>query len=339
DKVKITGFDRGQTPKEITFNCRESGSTLRFFIPMGILFAQKSEFTGSKVLMTRPQSIYEDLCAKEGITFERQENKILIDTKGKTLQAGTYELAGNISSQFITGLLFVLPLLEGDSTIKLLPPVESRPYINLTLQAMSDFGVKAEWADQNTLKIKGGQKYQAREIAVEGDYSNAAFLDVFNTLGGKVEVQGLYDHSLQGDKVYKQMFEQLVGGCPTLDISDCPDLGPVLFVVAATHNGGTFNGTKRLAIKESDRGKIMCEELAKFGIQSSRSENQIVIKSGRLEAPKGKLKGYNDHRIVMALSSLLTLTGGKVDDAHAVKKSFPGYFQLIKNLGIQVERV
>lgn len=339
DKVKITGFDRGQTPKEITFNCRESGSTLRFFIPMGILFAQKSEFTGSKVLMTRPQSIYEDLCAKEGITFERQENKILIDTKGKTLQAGTYELAGNISSQFITGLLFVLPLLEGDSIIKLLPPVESRPYINLTLQAMSDFGVKAEWADQNTLKIKGGQKYQAREIAVEGDYSNAAFLEVFNTLGGKVEVQGLYDHSLQGDKVYKQMFEQLVGGCPTLDISDCPDLGPVLFVVAASHNGATFNGTKRLAIKESDRGKIMCEELAKFGIQSSRSENQIVIKSGRLEAPKSLLKGYNDHRIVMALSSLLTVTGGKVDDAHAVKKSFPGYFELIKNLGIQVERV
>ena len=332
------GEEGGQTPKEITFNCRESGSTLRFFIPMGILFAQKSEFTGSKVLMTRPQSIYEDLCKKEAIKFERQENKILIDTNGKKLHSGIYELAGNISSQFITGLLFILPLLQGDSTIKLLPPVESRPYINLTLQAMSDFGVKAEWLDQNTLSIKGGQKYQAREIAVEGDYSNAAFLEVFNTLGGKVQVQGLNDQSLQGDKVYKQMFEQLVVGCPTLDISDCPDLGPVLFVVAATHNGATFNGTKRLAIKESDRGKIMCEELAKFGIQSSRSENQIVIKGGRLEAPKGKLKGCNDHRIVMALSTLLTVTGGKVDDAHAVKKSFPGYFELIKKLGIQVER-
>ena len=342
DKVSITGIGnenmRGQTPNELFLNCRESGSTLRFFIPLAIQFASKTELSGSKVLMTRPQTIYEDLCAKTGISFDRKENKIIINTNGKKFTGGTYELAGNISSQFITGLLFVLPLLENDSQIKLIPPVESRPYINLTLQAMSDFGVKAEWKDENTLFVKGGQTYKAREIAVEGDYSNAAFLDVFNTLGGKVSVEGLYDHSLQGDRVYKEMFAQLEKGCPTLDISDCPDLGPVLFVVAATHNGGIFKGTKRLAIKESDRGKIMCEELAKFGIKTERSENQIVIKGGKIFTPKGRVKGYNDHRIVMALSTLLSITGGVVDDAHAVQKSFPSYFDVIKKLGINVER-
>ncbi|MCR4742916.1 MAG: AAA family ATPase [Treponema sp.] len=357
DWVKISGFAAkhgGQTPKipggqtpqhpmgtdpsALIFNCRESGSTLRFFIPMGIYFSQISEFYGAPVLMTRPQSIYEDLCAKNGISFERQGEKIVINTKGNNFSSGTYEVAGNISSQFITGLLFILPLLQGDSQIKLLPPVESRPYIDLTIQAMADFGVEVNWKDESTLEIKGNQKYKAKNIAVEGDYSNAAFLDVFNGLGGDVKVQGLYDHSLQGDRVYKEMFEQLTKTCPTLDISDCPDLGPILFVFAATHNGGIFTGTKRLAIKESNRGKIMCDELKKFGVESNYSENQIEIKKNQIHAPDQIIHGYNDHRIVMALSTLLTKTGGKIDDAHAVEKSFPSYFEVIKSLGIKIEK-
>lgn len=360
DWVKILGFggkQGGQTSKNnkniegtdlshtegtdlshLIFNCRESGSTLRFFIPMGIYFSQISEFYGAPVLMTRPQSIYEDLCANNGITFERNAEKIIINTNGNSLKPGTYEIAGNISSQFITGLLFILPLLKENSQIKLLPPVESRPYIDLTIQAMADFGVEVKWKDESTLQIKGNQKYKAKNIAVEGDYSNSAFLDVFNTLGGDVKVQGLNNHSLQGDRVYKEMFEQLKKGCPTLDISDCPDLGPILFVVAATHNGGIFTGTKRLAIKESNRGKIMCEELAKFGVQSNYSENQIEILKSQLHAPSQILHGHNDHRIVMALSTLLTQTGGKIDDAHAVQKSFPSYFEVIKSLGIEIKR-
>ena len=305
---------------------------------MGIYFSQISEFYGAPVLMTRPQSIYEDLCANNGITFERNAEKIIINTNGNSLKPGTYEIAGNISSQFITGLLFILPLLKENSQIKLLPPVESRPYIDLTIQAMADFGVEVKWKDESTLQIKGNQKYKAKNIAVEGDYSNSAFLDVFNTLGGDVKVQGLNNHSLQGDRVYKEMFEQLKKGCPTLDISDCPDLGPILFVVAATHNGGIFTGKKRLAIKESNRGKIMCEELAKFGVQSNYSENQIEILKSQLHAPSQILHGHNDHRIVMALSTLLTQTGGKIDDAHAVQKSFPSYFEVIKSLGIEIKR-
>ena len=335
--VKIKGA-AGMAGSAAVFNCRESGSTLRFFIPMAIQFCDSAVFNGSKTLISRPQSIYEELCKSNRIDFERSEEKISINTNGAKLKAGTYTLEGNISSQFITGLLFVLPLLDGDSQISLIPPVESRPYIDLTLQAMADFGVKAEWKNETTLAIAGNQKYQARKIAVEGDYSNAAFLDVFNFLGGDVKVNGLYDHSLQGDRVYRQMFKALAQGCPTLDISDCPDLGPVLFALAALLNGGTFNGTKRLAIKESDRGKIMCEELAKFGVKTQQSENQIIVKKGILTSPSQKLLGHNDHRIVMALATMLTVTGGIITDAHAVKKSFPGYFDVIKSLGIDVTR-
>ena len=337
DKVTVTGGHL-KLNDGAQFDCRESGSTLRFFIPMAMAFGTagtKATFKGSEVLMTRPQSVYEEMCAEKGISFERANGKISV---GSGLTSGIYKLAGNISSQFITGLLFVLPLMQGDSEIQLIPPVESRPYIDLTLQAMHDFGVKVEWKDENTLTVPGGQTYKAREIAVEGDYSNAAFLDVFNTLNGKVEVGGLYDNSLQGDRVYKQMFTELVKGCPTLDISDCPDLGPILFVTAALHNGGVFNGTKRLAIKESDRGKIMCEELAKFGVASTQSENQIVIKSGVVHTPAEIVHGHNDHRIVMSLSTMLSVTGGTVDDAHAVRKSYPGYFNDMKKLGIKVKR-
>ena len=359
DSVKISGTKNVVLDSKTCFDCRESGSTLRFFIPMGMNFSKPGEkitFTGSKVLMTRPLSIYENLCEKSGILFEKKQTenggkleisrknlKKSVENDKKTcefgLKPGIFEIPGDISSQFITGLLFVLPLLEGDSEIKLTGSVESRSYINLTIQAMRDFEVKVEWKDETTLFVKGNQKYIAKNVAVEGDYSNAAFLDVFNFIGGNVQVLGLNEDSLQGDKVYKTMFESLKNGCPVLNICDCPDLGPILFVVAAFHNGATFTGTKRLAIKESNRGKIMCEELAKFGVKSEYSENQIVIKKSKICEPKEMLLGYNDHRIVMALSTLLCVTGGKINDAHAVSKSYPGYFDDISSLGVKVERL
>lgn len=350
NSVKIFGCE----PKKIAFknetifNCRESGNTLRFFIPIALAFSKKSQkiiFTGGKVLMTRPLSVYEDLCKKSNIAFERknEENcgKIEISRNADAefgLNPGKFEIPGGITSQFITGLLFVLPLLDGDSEIELIPPIESRSYINLTIQAMEEFGVKAEWKNDETLFVKGNQTYKARQATVEGDYSNAAFLDAFNYFGGNVNVQGLNEKSLQGDKVYKEMFEQLKNGAPTLNISDCTDLAPILFVTAAAHNGAIFTGTRRLALKESDRGKIMCEQLAKFGVKTEYSENRIAIKKGKINAPTEILQGYNDHRIVMALSTLLSTTGGKIDDAHAVNKTFPKYFEEISKLGIKVKK-
>lgn len=316
------------------FDCNESGSTLRFFIPLALLNPSRARFLGSEVLMTRPMTVYEDICKIQGIKFERKDGGIEVEGK---LKSADFEVPGNISSQFITGLLFTLPLLEGDSTITLTESVESKPYIDMTLQVQKEFGIKAEWTAENVLSIPGSQKYVATEGAVEGDYSNAAFFEALNVLGGDVEVSGLREDSLQGDKVYLPYFKELSKGFATIDITDCPDLGPILFVVAAAMHGGEFTGTKRLKIKESNRGAVMCEELAKFGIKTLQEENRIIIYEGAPVQPKEVVCGHNDHRIVMSMSTLLATTGGKIEGVGAVKKSLPDYFRRIKALGIDFE--
>ena len=315
------------------FNCNESGSTLRFFIPLAMLSGSKSFFIGSDVLMTRPLSVYEDICRKQNILLEHK-NGIAIEG---TLKADDFVIPGNISSQFITGLLFALPLLDKDSTITLTESVESRPYINMTLQVQKEFGIKAEWRGENKLYIPGNQKYGAADTFVEGDYSNAAFFEALNTLGGDIEIEGLKPDSLQGDKIYLQYFEELKKGFASLDISDCPDLGPVLFTLAAALHGGEFTGTKRLKIKESNRGQVMCEELAKFGVKTQQEENRIIIYAGELHRPEEKICGHNDHRIVMSMAVLLTITGGEIVGTEAVRKSLPDFFERIRKLGIDFQ--
>lgn len=315
------------------FNCNESGSTLRFFIPLAMLSGSKSFFIGSDVLMTRPLSVYEDICRKQNILLEHK-NGIAIEGK---LKADDFVIPGNISSQFITGLLFALPLLDKDSTITLTESVESRPYINMTLQVQKEFGIKAEWRGEKKLYIPGNQKYRATDTFVEGDYSNAAFFEALNTLGGDIEIEGLKPDSLQGDKIYLQYFEELKKGFASLDISDCPDLGPVLFTLAAALHGGEFTGTKRLKIKESNRGQVMCEELAKFGVKTLQEENRIIIYGGELHRPEKKICGHNDHRIVMSMAVLLTITGGEIVGTEAVRKSLPDFFERIRKLGIDFQ--
>lgn len=242
DCYNISGINDIKNMPATEFRCRESGSTLRFFIPISILSDSEKTFYGSKTLLTRPLSVYEEICEKQGISFYKDEDCVKV--KG-ALKPGVFEVKGNISSQFISGLLFTLPLLDGDSEIRLIPPVDSRSYIDLTLMALSKFGVKVTWKDETTLYIQGNQTYSKTDIRVEGDYSNAAFLDAFNYIGGEVEVKGLDKDSLQGDRVYKEHFEALAKENATIDISDCPDLGPVLFTVAAVHHGGVFTGTRR----------------------------------------------------------------------------------------------
>lgn len=316
------------------FNCNESGSTLRFFIPLAMLSEKKAVFFGSKVLMTRPLSVYEEICKNQKIKLEHKEDELQLQGK---LKSGNFEIPGDISSQFITGLLFALPFLNGDSRIILTNSIESKPYINMTLQIQNEFGIKTKWENENTLLILGNQTYKKQNATVEGDYSNAAFLDVFNFLGGNVQVQGLKKDSLQGDKIYQEYFEKLKNGFATLDISDCPDLGPILFVLASTNFGGEFTGTKRLKIKESNRGEVMCKELEKFGVKSFQEENRIVIYKEKLFSPKEIILGHNDHRIVMSMVTLLSLVGGEIEGTDAVKKSFPDYFEKIKSLGIKFE--
>lgn len=334
DTVTVEGIADKKVEGDITFNCRESGSTMRFFMGIAMYFGNRSIFNGSNTLRNRPFGIYEEICEKAGIEFVRHDDYICVNGK---YQPGEYEIKGNISSQFITGLLFCLPLFDKDSVIKLIPPVESRSYIDLTIYSLRQFGVDVHFDENNNnnLVIKGGQSYTGTNIRVEGDCSNAAFLEAFNAIGGSVEVLDVNEDTLQGDRVYKEHFDSLRRGYATIDISDCPDLGPVLFSVAAANKGGLFTGTKRLKIKESDRGTVMCEELAKFGVKSRLEENEIEIyKCDELCKPEEVLSGHNDHRIVMSMALLLSIVGGSVDEAQAVRKSYPGFFEDIKKLNV-----
>ena len=333
DKVTITGADIRNIPEGAVLKCRESGSTLRFFIPICLLDGKTFTLTGSEKLLSRPLSVYEDIFKKQGITFEAAPDKIKV---GGKLQSGTYKIKGNISSQFITGLLFVLPLMEEDSVIQLIPPVESLSYINLTIEALATFGVEIKWQDEKTLFIKGGQSYKAVSAKVEGDYSNAAFFAALNELGSEIEISGLNPKSLQGDKVYEKNFALLGKGTPTINISDCPDLGPILFAVAAVKGGGVFTGTRRLKIKESDRASAMAEELSKFGVAVTVHDDSVVVYPHDFHAPTEVLCGHNDHRIVMSCAVLSTFTGGKIEGAEASRKSLPDFFERLKKLGFEV---
>ena len=325
--VEITGSDP-EGPAVAVLPCRESGSTLRFLIPVCLLSEAETRLIGSESLMNRPLVVYERLFAEKGLLFKKTGNSLSV--KGK-LPPGEYSFAGNVSSQFASGLLFALPLLGEDSRIELLPPVESRPYIDLTLSAMRMFGVMSTWENSEYISVPGGQCYTPRELTVEGDWSNSAF---FLAMG--IPVTGLDENSLQGDRVCREYFKALDAGFSELDISNCPDLGPVLFAYAALHAGGRFTGTGRLRIKESDRCAAMEAELAKFGVEVRTGENEITVGSG-VQKPQFELDSHKDHRIVMALSVLCTVTGGTICGAEAVCKSFPDFFEVLRSVGVKTE--
>jgi len=328
--VKIGGLDPNNVPDNAQLYCNESGSTLRFMIPLCLLTNKKITLTGAKRLFERPLGIYEDICKANGILFEKTESSVTVCGK---LNCGNYAIPGDISSQFITGLLFALPLLDSFSIIEIVGKFESASYIDLTLDALSQFGIKITQMG-NRFIIAGKQTYKPCNHTVEGDCSNAAFLEALNFIGGDVNVQGISDKTLQGDRVYKDIFAAMENNKREFDLSDCPDLAPILFAVAAAKGGAKFTGTARLKIKESDRGAVMAQELAKFGIEVDVGENEVAVHNCALKTPSEPLLSHNDHRIVMSLAVLATLTGGEIIDAEAVSKSYPDFFEVLKSLQI-----
>lgn len=335
DTVTVGGLDIKNIPENTVLYCNESGSTLRFFLPICMAAGKKITLKGAKRLFERPLTVYEDIAKKQGISFLKTDDSV---TVCGNLQSGDYVVDGGISSQFITGLLAVLPFLSGDSKITVTGNFESASYIDLTLKSMRDFGLEIS-RKGNIFEFCGNQKPCNTEHTVEGDCSNAAFLEAFNYLGGNVEVLGIDKNTLQGDRVYADIFKGLKNGEKEFDLSDCPDLAPVCFAVAAVLGGAVFNGTARLRIKESDRGKAMQQELKKFGINVNVEENRVIVENGKLKKPCEVLCGHNDHRIVMALSLLCTLTGGTVSGAEAVSKSYPDFFEKIRSIGIDVNEI
>ncbi len=316
-------------------NCNESGSTLRFLIPIALLLNREISFTGEKRLFERPLDIYESICKDSGFTWIKEEN--LLTVKGR-LKPQKYYISGNISSQFITGLMFALPLLEDDSEIIFTSETESLSYINITADVLNKFGIKTEITEKG-IYIKGNQKYYTEEnLFVPADHSSAAFFGAFNFLGGDVKMTGLEENSLQGDSAWKVYFKELKNGSPVLSVKNCPDIAPILIAVSAALNGATLTDTKRLKFKESDRAQAMKEELKKLGAEITVFENEIIIPKADLKKPEAAIYGHNDHRIVMSLAVLLTITGGSISDAQAVNKSFPEFWDKFEECGIKFKK-
>lgn len=328
--IFVEGIHSTHKKKSIELFCNESGSTLRFLIPLSLVFSDTVLFTGSSRLLERPQSVFEKLFETKGCYLEKKGNALVT---GGELKSGVYELSGDVSSQFITGLMFTLPLLEGDSEIVLTTKLESAPYVDITIDVLRLFGINIQ-PTENGWFIKGDQEYLPQNVICEKDWSNAAFLDAFNLAGGSVNVEGLNMESLQGDKIYKVFYKELLKEAPKLDISQCPDLGPVLIACAALNKGAYITGTDRLKIKESDRGLAMAQELEKFGVQITIGDNFIKVPSVKLKAPTEKIYCHNDHRIAMSLALLCSVTGGELDGAQCVNKSYPEFFSDINKLGI-----
>lgn len=326
----VTG---GANPPADRFPCRESGSTLRFLLPLCLLRKAPCVLSGSPRLLERPMEAYQEICKEQNLEFSRQADGI---RACGPLSAGRFSVRGDLSSQFLSGLLFALPLLKGESKLTVEPPFVSRPYVEMTLGTLQKFGIRTERPDSLTFIIPGGQSYRPVDYTVEGDWSNAAFYKALNLLGGKVTVAGLDPNSAQGDRICQTLFLQISSGSPVVDIADCPDLAPVLMAMGAVSQGIVLQNTARLKAKESDRGAAMAEELAKFGVSCEVKENEILVFRGKLKKPEVPIFGHNDHRIVMACATLLTRTGGTIEGAEAVEKSNPTYFTDLQKLGIGV---
>lgn len=335
----------------VNINCEESGSTLRFLIPVACTVEGKKIFTGSGRLPERPIDEYINIFENEGIRFEKPQGKSLpLKVTGK-LSGGEYVLSGNVSSQYISGLMFALPVLEKDSEITITGKFESKGYADMTADTLRGFGVETD-STENGYIIKGNQEYKPRSIKVEGDWSQAAFLIAGAALSGKLTIEGLKADSLQPDRVIVdimkrmgadiQQFENSIKVRKSalhgieIDVSQCPDLVPPIAAAAALAEGKTkIYGAARLRIKESDRLKTLWGNLNKLGVRAEESPDSLTIYGGGIKG--GEADSYGDHRITMALSILALRAPITITGAESINKSYPGFFEDLKSVGGNVE--
>lgn len=333
--------------KSAVFDCNESGSTIRFLIPVAAALGIKSIFTGSGRLPERPQAPILKAIAENGVTVS-PDGEFPIRLEGK-LKSGIFTLPGNISSQFVTGLIFALPLLDSDSEIRLIPPVESESYINMTVSTVRKFGIKIE-KKGNSYFVKGNQKYiSPHEIKVDGDWSNGAFLAVCGALSD-ITVNGLFPDSLQGDKAIADIIKKMGANVTQsensisvktaelhgieVDASDIPDLVPVISALAVFAKGTTtIKNAGRLRIKESDRLKTVTQIITDAGGDITELPDGLIINGGKKLKDKFTVDSFNDHRIVMAAAVLSFASEVTITNAQAINKSYPDFIKDITKLG------
>lgn len=333
-KVVIEGGQRLPAGNPL-FDCGESGSTLRFLIPIALARCGDSSFTGRGRLMERPLTPYFDLFREKRIQYQLKDG--LLTIKGR-LTGGVYPLSGAVSSQFITGLLFALPLCEGDSEIRITDRLSSKGYVEMTLQALKNFGIHIE-EKGSSFFVPGGQRYQPRQMLVEGDYSQAAFFGAANFIGSSVELLGLDPDSLQGDRAFEDILARFKApGIVSVDADGIPDLVPALAAAAAFRPGEEtrFENAGRLRLKESDRIASTAAMLRALGARAEEAPDGLTVwGSESLPGNIAPVDCQNDHRIAMAAaaasvgcSETVMLLG-----AECVKKSYPWFWADFKNLG------
>ena len=352
-RLTVTGIRREGRPAKgrAVLPCGESGSTLRFFIPVAAALGVDAVFTGEGKLPTRPIGVYLDCLPGAGVACKTQGG-LPLSISGR-LKPGVFSLPGDVSSQFITGLLFALPLLDGESEIRLTTPLQSAGYIDLTLQILAEFGIEVEPLPGGW-RVKGGQRYRPRSFQVEADWSQAAFFLAAAAFGSRLALTGLRLDSVQGDKAALSLFEgfgvaverradgALLCAPPAgrlkaqdIDAAQIPDLVPILAVTAALADGvSRIHHAHRLRIKESDRLKTTAALIGALGGRCEETADGLLI-HGVSRFTGGTVDGANDHRIVMAAAmaalgaeDAVTITG-----AQAVNKSYPTFFDEYNRLG------
>lgn len=332
---------------EQAVDCIESGSTLRFMIPVAAALGKSVTFVGSGKLPERPIGDYLRLLPQHGVDCV-SEGGLPLTISGK-LTGGKFEIAGDVSSQYITGLLIALPLLDEDSEIVLTTPLQSKPYVDMTIKVMADYGVTVEQREGSYF-IKGNQSYLVRDYVVEADWSQTAFFLVAGALFGDITLEGLDFESTQGDKEIVNILKRFGANITCndtsvnvkksklcgieIDATDIPDMVPSLAVCGAYAQGKTvIKGAERLRLKESDRIESVVENLKALGVDITATADGMIINGSKVLG--GKLKGYNDHRIVMAMSIAALGADGEViiDDAQSINKSYPHFFEDYNKLG------
>ena len=323
--VRVFPVEAMRRPVEL--DCGESGSTLRFLLPVVCALGARARFTGRGRLPERPVKALADALRERGAHIDADALPL---TAEGPVRGGLWTLPGDVSSQYVTGLLLALPLLSEDSRIRLTTPLQSASYVEMTVRALRDFGVKVIPTDGGWA-VPGGQRYRSPgDCAVEGDWSAAAFWHAANTIGATIAVEGLSPDSAQGDRAVTDLL-----GRPEIDATDVPDLVPALAAAAAAlPQRTTITGAARLRLKESDRLAATAGMIAALGGHVDVTPDGLVIDGG---APLhgGRVNGFNDHRIVMAAAILATRADGPtvITDAQAVSKSYPDFFEHFRALG------
>lgn len=353
DRLKV--IPKNKNINNITIDVKESGSSLRLLIPVVSALGINTKFIGSKKLFSRPLGIYKEIWLKQGLTFDLKEDSLTVAGK---LKSGDFNVEGNISSQFISGLLFALPLLDGDSKIMIEGELESAPYVMMTLKTLKSAKIEtSKHTDNNIIEVFGSQKYSPINYEIEADWSHAAFFAAAGALGGEVILYGLNKYSIQGDKeilnILKFMGALIVDNddCSItikkisrlnaldIDILNVPDLAPVIVALASTAKGTTkLYNAKRLKYKESDRINDLKDSFNKIGAKITSTENEIYIE-GVDKLNGGKTSSHNDHRIAMALcvASIVCDNEIIIEDAESINKSSFNFIEQFRSIGAKME--